>query len=31
VATLSTLLDDPSDARTVASAALGLLSEPTAA
>ncbi len=31
VATLSTLLDNPSDARTVASAALGLLSEPTAA
>ncbi|GAC1479307.1 MAG: 2-phospho-L-lactate transferase [Candidatus Dormibacteria bacterium] len=31
VATLSTLLDDPSDARTVASSALGLISEPTAA
>ncbi len=31
VATLPTLLDDPSHARTVASAALGLLAEPTAA
>ena len=31
VATLSTMLDDPSDARTVASAALALVTEPTAA